>query len=274
MENLKNKTIFITGSSRGIGRAIALRCAKDGANIVITGKTVEAHPKLPGTITSVAKEVEEHGGNALALQLDVRDADQIDQAVAKAAAHFGGIDILINNASAISLTQTLVTEMKKFDLMFGVNVRATFASSKTCIPFLKKGQNPHILTMSPPLNMDPKWFAQSLAYTMSKYGMSMTTLGLAEELKKVGIGVNSLWPCTLIATAAIEFNFGEELLKGARKPEIVAEAAYHILTQDSKVCTGNFFTDEEVLKKAGITDLEKYAVDPHAKLLPDFYLDD
>ncbi len=272
MSNLKNKTIFITGSSRGIGRAIALKCAQDGANIIVTGKTLDPHPKLPGTIKTVAEEIEKLGGKALALQLDVRDTDAIDNAVKIAAEKFGGIDVLINNASAISVTPTLATEMKKFDLMFAVNVRATFATSRAAIPYLKKSDNPHILTMSPPLNMQPKWFSQSLAYTMSKYGMSMTTLGLAEEFKSAHIAANSLWPKTIIATSAIEFNFGENMLKGARKPEIVSDAVHHIITQDSKSCTGNFFIDEEVLREAGITDFDQYAVEPGAKLIDDFYL--
>ncbi|NOT82405.1 MAG: NAD(P)-dependent oxidoreductase, partial [Gallionella sp.] len=251
MNTLRSKTVFITGSTRGIGREIALRCAQAGANVVITGKTAEAHAKLPGTIHSVADEVQQAGGQALAIQLDVRDEQAIAAAATQATEHFGGIDVLVNNASAISLTGTMVTSAKKLDLMWDVNMRATFLMSQACIPYLKQAKNPHILTMSPPLNMEAKWFAPHLAYTMSKFGMSMCTLGLARELVNDGIAVNSLWPSTTIATAAVEFNFPEAILKASRKPAIMADAAYAILQRDSRVCTGNFFIDEAVLYQEG-----------------------
>lgn len=273
MGTLKDKVIFITGASRGIGREIALRAAQDGAKVVITGKTVEPHPKLPGTIHSVAKEVELAGGQALAIQLDVRDAEQIQGAVAKAAEHFGGIDILINNAGAISLTGTLETTMKRYDLMMSVNMRATYAASQACIPHLKKSSNPHILTLSPPLNMNPKWLAPHLAYTMSKYGMSLCTLGMAEEFKQEGVAVNSLWPKTTIATAAIAFN-SPEIYQACRKPQIVADAAYLILTKDSKTSTGQFFIDEEVLRANGVTDFTQYALNPNRPIFPDLFLEE
>jgi citronellol/citronellal dehydrogenase len=269
---LKNKTLFITGASRGIGREIALRCAKDGANIVITGKTAEPHPKLPGTIHTVAEEVEQAGGKALALQLDVRDEAQIQKAVDKAAKHFNGIDILINNASAIFLADTLNMPMKRYDLVMDVNVRATYAASQACIPYLEKSDNPHILTLSPPLNLDPKWFAAHLAYTMSKYGMSMCTLGLAEELKAKNIAVNSLWPKTTIATAAIQHNFPPEVYQASRKPAIVADAAHYVLTQKSDALTGQFLIDEDVLKKSGEAGFEQYATTPGVPLFPDIFI--
>jgi citronellol/citronellal dehydrogenase len=273
MTTLRDKIIFITGSTRGIGREIALKCARDGANIVITGKTVEPHAKLPGTIYSVAKEIETLGGKVLPMMVDVRDESQIEEAVKKAAEHFGGIDILVNNASAISLTDTLHTPMKKYDLMMGVNVRATFAMSQACLPYLKKSSHAHILTLSPPLNISKKWFAPHVAYTMSKYGMSMCTLGMAEEFKNENICINSLWPKTIIATAAIEFNFPKELFAACRKPDIMADAAYLIFSQ--KNITGNFFIDEEVLKTYGnIHDFSSYALDPAQKAYyPDLFLD-
>ena len=273
MRSLRDKTVFITGASRGIGREIALRCARDGANIVITGKTVEAHPKLPGTIHSVATEVEQAGGKAMAIQLDVRDEQALQAAVTQAAQHFGAIDALINNASAIGLSSTLNTPARKLDLMWQVNMRATFLAAQACIPYLKQSTNPHILTLSPPLNLDAKWFAPHLAYTISKYGMSLCTLGLARELADDGIAVNCLWPRTTIATAAIEFNFAEDVLRASRKPAIVAEAAYHILTRDSQNCTGNFFVDEHVLADAGIINLDQYAVTPGTPLFNDLFLD-
>lgn len=273
MSNLANKTIFITGASRGIGHAIALRCARDGANIAVVAKTAEPHPKLPGTIYSVAEEIEKAGGKALPLMVDVRDEEAIAAAVEATVAKFGGLDILVNNASAISLTPTLETPMKRFDLMFGVNVRATFAASQACIPHLKKSNNPHILTLSPPLNMDAKWFKNNLAYTMSKFGMSECTLGLAAEFAQDGIAVNSLWPKTSIATAAIQYNFPDIIYQCSRKPEIVADAAYIILTSDSRSTTGNFFVDEEVLSLAGVTDFGQYAIDPSKKTYKDFFLD-
>lgn len=273
METLNNKVIFITGTSRGIGREIALRAARDGAKVVITGKTSEPHPKLPGTIHTVAKEVELAGGQALPIQLDVRNEEQIQAAVAKAADHFGGIDILINNAGAISLSGTLETPMKRFDLLMEVNMRATYATSQACIPYLKKRSNPHILTLSPPLNMDPKWFAPHLAYAISKYGMSLCTLGMAEEFKKAGIAVNSLWTKTVIATAAIEFNM-PQIYNACRKPQIVADAAYLILISDSKKTTGQFFIDEEVLRANGITDFSPYALHPELPCFPDLFIEE
>lgn len=271
--SLRGKTIFITGATRGIGREIALHCARDGANIVVTGKTSEPHPRLPGTIYSVAKEVEAAGGTALPIQLDVRDADAIAAAVQQAAATFGNLDCLVNNASAISLSGTLDTPVKRLDLMLAINLRGTFACSQACIPHLKKAANPHILTLSPPLNMRARWFKDHLAYTMAKYGMSMCTLGMAEELQAFGIAVNSLWPRTTIATAAIEVNFPEAILKASRKPAIVADAACAILNRDSRRATGNFYIDEAVLREEGVTQFEQYAVTPGARLYPDLFLD-
>ena len=273
MADLKGKTIFITGASRGIGREIALRCARDGANIVVTAKTVEPHAKLPGTIHSVAAEVEAAGGHALALQVDVREESSVQAAVAEAVAMFGGIDILVNNASAIMLTGTLQTPMKRFDLMFGVNVRGTFASSQACIPHLVKAKNPHILNLSPPLNLDAKWFRNHTAYTMSKYGMSMCTLGMSAELAERGVAVNSLWPRTTIATAAIAVNFPAEILQASRKPAIMADAAHAIFSRESRRHTGNFYIDEAVLGAEGITDFAHYAVTPGSRLYPDLFLD-
>lgn len=272
MSSLHNKTIFITGSSRGIGREIALRCARDGARVVITGKTAEPHPKLPGTIHSVAEEVVAAGGQALAIQLDVRDEQAIHDAVEQAATHFGGIDVLVNNASAISLTPTLQTPAKRLDLMWDVNMRATFLASQACIPHLKKAANPHILTLSPPLNLGAEWFAPHVAYTISKYGMSMCALGMAKEFAADGIAVNCLWPRTTIATAAIEFNFPEAVLRASRKPAIVADAAHAILLRDSKTFSGHFFIDDEVIRAIGIKDLEQYAVAPGERLHKDLFL--
>ncbi|MBI3223193.1 MAG: NAD(P)-dependent oxidoreductase [Nitrosomonadales bacterium] len=272
MTTLRDKVIFITGSSRGIGREIALRCARDGAKLVITGKTAEPHARLPGTIHSVAEEVVQAGGQALAIQLDVRDEQAIQSAVAQTVARFGSVDVLVNNASAISLTGTLQTSAKRLDLMWDVNMRATFLMSQACIPHLKKSGNPHILTLSPPLNMQDKWFAPHLAYTLSKYGMSICTLGMAREFETDGIAVNCLWPRTTIATSAIEFNFPEAVLRASRKPAIVADAAYVILTRGSRACSGNFFIDEEVLRAAGVVDFEQYAVMPGAPLYDDLFL--
>jgi len=274
MTDLRNKTLFITGATRGIGRAIALRCARDGARVVITGKTATAHAKLPGTIHSVAAEVEQAGGQALAIQLDVRDEQALQGAVVQAATHFGGIDVLVNNASAISLTGTVDTPAKRLDLMWDVNMRATFLASQACIPYLKKSSNPHILTLSPPLNFDAKWFAPHVAYSISKFGMSLCTLGMAREFSPDGIAVNCLWPRTIIATSAIEFNFPEAVFRASRKPEIVADAAYQIFTRNSRECNGNFFIDEEVLGVAGVTDFEQYAVTPNAPLYNDLFLDE
>jgi citronellol/citronellal dehydrogenase len=273
MAGLKGKTIFITGSTRGIGREIALRCGRDGANLVITGKSAEPHPRLPGTIHSVAREVEAAGGKALPIQLDVRDADAVAAAVERVVEAFGGINCLVNNASAILLAGTLDTPAKRLDLMLAVNLRGTFLCSQACIPHLKKAANPHILTLSPPLNMSPRWFKGHVAYTMAKYGMSMCTLGMAEEFRTEGIAVNSLWPRTTIATAAIEVNFPEAILKASRKPAIMADAAYSILNRDSRRATGNFYIDETVLKEEGVTDFEQYAVNPGTGLYTDLFLD-
>jgi citronellol/citronellal dehydrogenase len=278
MNDLRGKTIFITGSSRGIGREIALRCARDGANLVITGKTATAHAKLPGTIHSVAAEVEQTGGKALAIQLDVRDEQAIQAAVELTVNTFGGIDVLVNNASAINLTPTLDTPARRLDLMWDVNMRGTFLMSQACIPHLKKSANPHILTLSPPLNMDAKWFGPHVAYTISKYGMSMCMLGMAREFSAEGSGgkgvaVNCLWPRTTIATAAIEFNFPEAVMRASRKPAIIADAAHAILTRDCNTCSGNFFIDENVLREAGVSDLDQYAMSPGTPLFVDLFLD-
>lgn len=273
MSGLKGKTIFITGASRGIGREIALRCARDGANVVVTGKTSEPHPRLAGTIHSVGREVEAAGGRALAIQLDVRDADAITDAVKRTVEAFGGVDCLVNNASAISLTGTLDTPIRRLDLMLGVNLRGTFACSQACIPHLRKAANPHILTLSPPLNMHPRWFKGHVGYTVAKYGMSLCTLGMAEEFRADGIAVNSLWPRTTIATAAIEVNFPQAILKASRKPAIVADAAHVILNRDSRRATGNFYVDEAVLRDEGITDFDHYAVSPGTSLYADLFLD-
>ena len=273
MSTLAGKTLFITGASRGIGREIALRAARDGANVVVAAKTAEPHPKLAGTIHSVAEEIRAAGGKPLALQLDVRDENAVAQAVKQAAEIFGGIDALVNNASAISLTPTEQTPAKRFDLMMGVNVRATFLCSQACLPWLRKSANAHILTLSPPLNMNPKWFAGHVAYTMSKYGMSMCTLGMAEELRGDGIAVNSLWPRTTIATAAIEVNFPPAILRASRHAAIMADAAHAILTSDARAHTGNFYIDEEVLKRAGVKDFARYAVTPGVPLFQDLFVD-
>jgi citronellol/citronellal dehydrogenase len=271
--SLKNKTLFITGASRGIGKAIAIRAAKEGANIAVVAKTKEPHPNLPGTVYTAVDEIQKAGGRGLACIADIRFEEQVQAAVDATVNEFGGIDILVNDASAINLTPTLETSMKKFDLMFSVNVRGTFLCSKLCLPHLKKAENPHILTLSPPLNMDSKWFAHHVAYTMSKYGMSMCVLGMAEEFKNENIAVNALWPRTAIATAAVKNLLGgETAVKHSRTPEIVADAAYYILAKPSKECTGNFFIDDEVLIENGIHDLSKYSLVPGAKLIPDFFL--
>lgn len=273
MSTLSNKTILITGSSRGIGQAMALRFAQEGANIIITGKTTETHESLPGTIYTVAEEVEKAGGKALPLMLDVRDENQIDAVVAEAVKKFGGLDVLINNASAISLTNTLNTTLKRFDLMLDVNARATFACSRACIPHLMKSKNPHILNMSPPLHMVSKWFKDHLAYTYSKYGMSVCTLGMSAEFREMGIAVNSLWPKTTIATSAIKVNFPPELYAASRNPSIVANAAYYIITQNSRDLTGQFLIDEDVLKEAGETDFSRYNMMPGVTPMRDLFLD-
>jgi citronellol/citronellal dehydrogenase len=275
--NLQGKTLFITGASRGIGLAIALRAARDGANVVIAAKTAETNPKLPGTIHSAAAEIEAAGGHALALQTDIRDEANVLASVDQAVARFGGIDILVNNASAISLTPTDATPMKRFDLMFGVNVRGTYLCTQACLPQLIKaaqaGRNPHVLNMSPPLSMREHWFSPHVAYTMAKYGMSECTLGHAGEFRKYGIGVNSLWPRTAVATAALQMIPGVDLAK-CRTPQILADAAYLILTSDSKATTGNFFIDDALLAQHGVTDFDKYSVTPGTKdFIPDFFVD-
>jgi citronellol/citronellal dehydrogenase len=269
----KRPTVFITGASRGIGKAIALRLAKEGANIVIAAKTAEPNPKLEGTIYSAAKEIEALGAKALPLQVDIRNEEQIQAAIEATIKMFGGIDILINNASAIALSTTEQIESKRFDLMNDINVRGTFLVSKYCIPHLRKGSNPHILNLSPPINLTPKWFAQYTAYTMSKYGMSMIVLGLSEELKKDNIAANALWPKTTIATAAVSNLLGGDfIMQKSRTPEIVADAAFCILKRSSAECTGNFFIDEEVLIKEGIVDFGKYAINPQKPLMPDLFI--
>ena len=275
--SLQGKRIFITGGSRGIGLAIALRAARDGASVAIAAKTAEPNPKLPGTIYSAAEEIKSAGGTALPIQCDLRDETQIAAAVAQAAAEFGGIDILINNASAINLTRTEETPAKRIDLMFDVNVRGTFLTSQATIPFLRDsaeaGRNPHILNLSPPLSMKPKWFKNHVAYSMANYGMSMCVLGLSEEFKRDGIAVNALWPRTAIDTAALQMIPGVDTA-ACRTPEILSDSAYIILNRNSKECTGNFFVDDEVLASEGITDLEKYSVVPGTKdFLLDFFLD-
>nr|WP_295113099.1 NAD(P)-dependent oxidoreductase [uncultured Caulobacter sp.] len=270
---LRDKTLFITGASRGIGLAIALRAARDGANIVIAAKTAEAHPKLPGTIYTAAKEIEAAGGQALPLVVDVRDEANVQEAVDKAAAQFGGIDICVNNASAISLTGTLSTDMKRYDLMHQINTRGTFLTTKTCIPYLKKSANPHVLMLSPPLDMSPRWFGPHVAYTMAKFGMSMCVLGMAEEFKSDGIAFNALWPRTGIATAAIQFALtGEEGLKHCRTVEIMADAAYAIFNKPSRELTGQFLIDDTFLYGEGVRDFDQYKVDPAATLMPDFFV--
>ncbi len=273
---LNQKTLFITGSSRGIGKAIALRAARDGANIVIVAKTREPHPKLPGTIYTAAEEIERAGGQALPLAVDIRDDKAVNTAVEKAAARFGGIDILVNNASAINLSGTLETSLKRFDLMHQINTRGTFVCVQACLPHLRSSANPHVLMLSPPLNMEARWFGPHVAYTMAKYGMSMCVLGMAEEFRPEGIAFNALWPRTAIATAAVRNLLGGgEAVKQSRTPEIVADAAYAILCRESRACTGNFFIDEDVLRAAGRTDFRGYQVDPEIApeaLLPDFFL--
>ena len=272
MEDLKGKTLFITGASRGIGRAIALRAARDGANIVLAAKTTEPHPKLSGTIHTVAAEIDAAGGKALPLQVDVREEIQVFDAVNKAVETFGGIDILINNASAISLTNVQTTPPKRFDLMVNINARGSYACAYACIPHLKNAANPHILTLSPPINLKPKWFKNHTAYTISKYAMSMVTLGLAAELADLGIAANSLWPRTTIATAAVE-TFFADAMKASRTADIMADAAHAILIKPSLTCTGNFFIDEAVLRAEGVSNFDRYAVTPGGPLMTDFFLE-
>ena len=273
--SLKGKTLFISGGSRGIGLAIALRAARDGANVTIAAKTAEPHPKLPGTIYSAVEEIEAAGGKGLPVICDIREEEQVAEAVAKTVATFGGIDICINNASAIQLTGTLQTDMKRFDLMHQINTRGTFLVSKLCIPHLKLAQNPHILNLAPPLDMEAKWFKNHVAYTMAKFGMSMCTLGMSAEFAKDGIAVNSLWPLTAIDTAAVRNLLGGEMVASiSRSPEIMADAAHEILTRPSRECTGNFFIDELVLREAGVTDFSGYAPGVNGPLAADFFVPD
>ena len=275
MASLQGKTLFITGASRGIGLAIALRAARDGANVAIAAKTTEPHPKLKGTIYTAAEEIVAAGGKALPLVCDIRDEAQVIDAIGKTVAEFGGIDICVNNASAISLTNSQATDMKRYDLMMGINSRGTFMVSKYCIPHLKKAANPHILMLSPPLDMKAKWFAASTAYTMAKFGMSMVALGLSGELKHAGVAVNALWPRTTIATAAVgNLLGGDAMIRASRTPEIMGDAAHAILTKPSREFTGQFCIDDSVLYKAGVRDFEPYRVDPSVPLMSDFFVPD
>ena len=274
MTYFKNKTVIMSGGSRGVGLEIAKALGKDGANIAILAKTTEPHPTLPGTIFTAADEIEEVGGTALPIVCDIRYEDQVEAAVEETVNKFGGIDICINNASAIHLTDTVNTPMKRYDLMHNINVRGTFMLSQKCIPHLIKGSNSHILTLSPPLDIERKWFGMTLAYTTAKYGMSLVAHGLAEELEKHNVASNCLWPRTSLDTAAVRNVIGEELVKGSRKPSIYADAAYAVLKRDSSSCTGNFFLDQDVLEEEGVTDFDQYAIDPDAKLVSDFFVDD
>ena len=271
---LKGKTLFITGASRGIGKAIALRAARDGANVIIAAKTTSEHPKLPGTIGTAAAEIEAAGGRALAVKTDIRFEDQVEAAIAKGVEKFGGLDIVVNNASAISLTGTLDTPMKMYDRMYDINARGSYLVTQKALPHLLEAVNPHVLNLSPPLNLDPKWFAGHAAYTLAKYAMSVWVLGMSAEFAEQGVAFNALWPCTAIATAAVRNLLGgEKLVAASRKPEILGESAWAILTRESRACTGHFFTDEQVLAEEGETDLEKYAVTPGVPLFKDFFLD-
>jgi len=274
MQSLRGTTLFITGASRGIGKAIALRAGRDGANVVVAAKTTAPHPKLPGTIHSAAQEIEAAGGRALAIAMDVRDEASVERAVEEAVAAFGGIDVVVNNASAISLTGTLHTPMKRFDLMHQVNARGTFLCTQKCLPHLQRSSNPHVLTIAPPLNLDPRWLAPHVAYTMAKYGMSFCVLGMAEEFRTAGIAFNALWPRTGIDTAAIGYIAGPEMQRRCRKPDIMADAAHAIVTRDARACTGNFFIDDEVLRAEGVTDFAAYRHEGVAEdaLMPDFFL--
>ena len=273
MPSLSGKTVFVTGASRGIGKAIGLAAAREGANVVVAAKTTVKHPKLPGTIHTAAAEMEAAGGKALPVECDIREEEQVQAAMKAAAERFGGIDVLVNNASAIWLAGTLETPMKRYDLMHQVNARGTFLCSQAAIPWLAKAANPHILMLSPPLNLRPRWFSGHVAYTMAKYGMSMCVLGMAEELRERGIAVNALWPRTVIDTAALNLLGGEETARHKRRPEIVGDAAVAILKREARRCTGNFFIDDEVLRAEGVTDLARYAVKPGEELMPDFFLD-
>jgi citronellol/citronellal dehydrogenase len=271
--SLRGKTLFITGASRGIGLAIGLRAARDGANVVIAAKTAEPNPKLPGTVFTAAEEIKAAGGHGLPVVCDIRFEDQVTAAVKAAVDAFGGIDILVNNASAISLTDTEHTPMKRFDLMHQINTRGTYLCSQACLPHLKKAANPHILNISPPLNMEERWFARHVAYTMAKFGMSMCVLGMAGELRGAGVAVNALWPRTAIATAAVKNLLGGDAsIRGSRKPDIMADAAYAIFEKPAREFTGQFCIDDEVLAAAGKTDLSEYAIDPTAQLLPDYFI--
>src|SRR5215475_5525308 len=275
MSSLKGKTLFITGASRGIGHAIALRAARDGANVAIAAKTTEPHPKLKGTIHTAADDVRAAGGKALPLVCDIRDEAQVMAAIDKTVAEFGGIDICVNNASAISLTNSQATDMKRFDLMMGINTRGTFMVSKYCIPHLKKAENPHILMLSPPLDMKQKWFENSTAYTMAKYGMSMCVLGLSGELKGAGVAVNALWPRTAIATAAVgNLLGGDAMIRMSRTPEIMADAAYVIFSKPSREFTGRFCIDDKLLYASGVRDFDRYRVDASVPLVSDFFVPD
>jgi citronellol/citronellal dehydrogenase len=273
MPSLKGKTLFITGASRGIGKAIGLAAARQGANVVIAAKSNVPNPKLPGTIHTAAEEMERAGGKALAVKCDIREEDQIAAAVKAAVDRFGGIDVLVNNASAIFLAGTVETPMKRYDLMHQVNARGTYATTQACIPVLAKAANPHVLNLSPPLSMKARWFAPHVAYTMAKYGMSMCVLGMAEELRERGIAVNALWPRTVIATAALNVLGGEDTARRGRTPDVVADAALAILKREARACTGNFFIDEDVLRAEGVTDFARYAVKPGEELMPDLFLE-
>ncbi len=274
MATLQGKTVFITGASRGIGKAIAVRAARDGANVVVAAKTKAPNPKLPGTIDTAAEEIEAAGGKALAVPCDVRDEEAVRGAVARAVERFGGIDVLVNNASAIHLADTAATPMKRFDLMLSVNVRGTFLCTQACLPHLERAQNPHVLVLSPPLSLRPRWFAPHVAYTLSKYGMSMCVLGMAEELRDRGVAVNALWPRTVIATAALNLLGGDETARHGRTPEMVADAAHAILVRPARECTGNFFIDEDVLRAEGVQDFERYAVRRGEPLMRDLFVDE
>jgi citronellol/citronellal dehydrogenase len=273
VHSLRGKTLFITGASRGIGKAIGLAAAREGANVVVAAKSDAPNPKLPGTIQSAAEEIERAGGKALAVRCDVRDEAQIAAAIGAAVERFGGIDVLVNNASAIFLAGTEATPMRRWDLMHQVNVRGTFACTQACLPQLARSSNPHVLNLSPPLAMAPRWFAPHVAYTIAKYGMSMCVLGMAEELKERGIAVNALWPRTVIATAALNLLGGDALARHGRTPEVVADAAVAILRRDARACTGNFFVDEDVLREEGVTDFSRYAVAPGEALAPDLFVE-
>ncbi len=272
-KTLQGRTVFITGASRGIGKAIALRAAQAGANIVVAAKTDRRHPQLEGTIHETVAEIEATGGRGLAIKMDVRDDESVDRAVAQAVDHFGGLDILVNNASAIMLQGTQALPMKRFDLMFDVNVRGTYTTTRACIPYLLKSANPHVLNLSPPLNLNPSWFKDHVAYTMSKYGMSMCVLGMAEEFRQQGVACNALWPRTVIATAAISLLQGSVVAENCRTPAIMADAAFEILIRDSRQCTGNFFLDENVLRANGMKNFDHYQVKAGQPLMKDLFLD-